>query len=224
MSPSSALMSPCSSLFLSPMRPSVRLDFCMSLSRSAMSLPFFFSPRWHLSLCAMSSCSSFLSSAIIWSTDAMTSSKWPLAATFDASAARPRLWCSLASPCRCAAAATARLLPPAETCKKLVVALTNVASASGLERISIALRIPASSSVRRRERSLHSRALVLQADLVSEKKASSASSWAEVSSLSWLASASSLVLSASSKVCLSRVSCSVCISARFVAMSSCQAF
>mmetsp|Transcript_69152 Transcript_69152/g.202961 ORF Transcript_69152/g.202961 Transcript_69152/m.202961 type:complete len:201 (+) Transcript_69152:510-1112(+) len=161
MSFSSASIAVSSSLFLSPMRPRAASDFFISWARSAMSLAFLFSARSHLSLCAMSSASSSRRTVIMLSMEVMTLSKWPPLWTEDAILAMFRLW-DLPARILSLLKTVLRMVTVAlsaatflESWTNVVVALVKMAWASGPLMISIALPMPMSSSVRRRERSDH---------------------------------------------------------------------
>mmetsp|Transcript_68951 Transcript_68951/g.135388 ORF Transcript_68951/g.135388 Transcript_68951/m.135388 type:complete len:259 (-) Transcript_68951:827-1603(-) len=191
--------------------------------KSSTSLAFLFCAFWHLSRCAMSSCSSRRSTSIIWSMAAMTLSKWPPFRNCVAICARPTSWYFSASfatfaawAASCARGAARRTAE--ESCAKVVVALWNVARASSLVRMRMASPTPCSSCVRSCTRLLHSPALSAQPAFTSAKSLSSASSWSSVSSRSALLSESSLAFSASSSSYCCIVLCNVSSSFCFVAM------
>jgi len=139
--------------------------------------------------------------------------------TVAASAARRRLWYFRAT------FFSARYAFPFGSlselvCRNMLVARPKVAVASSLVRISMALLIPASSSVRSRERSAQASAFALHCSLASSKKASSSSSCFWVEAFSSSLSARFLEVSPRLVCLFSRVVFSVASSEDLVAMSS----
>mmetsp|Transcript_9021 Transcript_9021/g.25923 ORF Transcript_9021/g.25923 Transcript_9021/m.25923 type:complete len:233 (+) Transcript_9021:790-1488(+) len=195
----------------------------MSEWRSSTSFLLLSLAFWQRSRCAMSSCSSWRRTAIIPSMAAMTLSKWPPDFNMCATSAVFELL-YLAANCVSFDTTAVRWSPSkrraADNCMKVVAERSKISFASSLDKMAMALSMPASSSVRRRVRSLHSVALFAQPSFMSANKASSAESCSLVTSkICWL-SDNCLLFVASSRVCCSKVAWSVSASAIFVRIKS----
>mmetsp|Transcript_121383 Transcript_121383/g.339908 ORF Transcript_121383/g.339908 Transcript_121383/m.339908 type:complete len:251 (-) Transcript_121383:111-863(-) len=195
------------SIFSWPARSFERLIFFsalpMALPRSSMSFVFLSAAFSQRSRCAMSSCSSWRRTSIIWSMAAITLSKCPPLRSRTAICAKPMLWYLRAklpnlTECERSSALAPLRREVAETWTKVVTDLWKTSRESSFVRMWMASPTPVSSMVRRCVRSLHSSALCLQPALTSSNNFSSASSLTLVSSRSALLSAKALVFVASS--------------------------